>query len=112
MIPLGLVGREHWNRHSHCVSNRLIITRNLIPRNRGAACPLLPRLGMPLKIAQIARNSKDLNQIGSVCASSAKRDFASKLSRLLTLFCKVTARVRYRANKSTLGVALAIAPIT
>src|SRR5215472_5771073 len=47
-----------------------------LPRNRGAACPLLPRLGMPLKIAQTACNSKGLNQTGSVCAASAKRDFA------------------------------------
>ena len=39
---------------------------------------------MPLNIAQITRNSKGLNQIDSVCASSAKRDFASKLARLLT----------------------------
>jgi len=64
-----------------------------------------------VKDSTISCNSKGLNQIGWVCASSAKRDFASKLSRLLTAFSPVTARVRYRANKSTLGVVLAIAPI-
>jgi len=34
----------------------------------------------------MACNSKGLNQISRVYASSAKRDFASKLSRLLTAF--------------------------
>src|SRR5215472_15984307 len=58
-----------------------------MPRNRGAVAHWVPQFGMPLKIAQVTRNSNGLNQIGSVCASTAKRDFASKLSRLLTAFC-------------------------
>ena len=42
--------------------------------------------GNAVKDSTIAREFKGLNQIDSVCASSAKRDFVSKLSRLLTAF--------------------------
>ena len=97
----------------------LIITRNLIPRNRGAACTLIPRLGMPSKIAQITRNSKGLNQIGWVCASSAKRDFGLRSSNnaaqqdsngnlavklLRTYTMQLEALQRYRGKASYSGV--------
>src|SRR5215471_16866585 len=61
--PLGMRALEP--SQSLCFRS-FIITRYLIPRNRGAVCPLVPRLGMPLKLARITRNSKGLNQIGSV----------------------------------------------
>src|SRR5215472_5089276 len=116
MIPpaCGLAEGEHWNRHSPLCFQSLIITRNLIPRNRGAACPLVPRFGSAVNDSTIVREFKGLNQIGSVCASSAKRDFASKLSRLLTAFSKDDPDCLHRRRRSSRGrpaiVAESLAP--
>ena len=48
----------------------------------------------------ITRDFKGLNEIGSVCASSAKRDFASKLSRLLTAFRLLVAQLAQTLPKA------------
>jgi len=44
--------------------------------------------------------------------SLTARGYRAAASVSIDQVSQVTARVRYRANKSTLGVALAIAPIT
>src|SRR5215467_4802936 len=83
---LGVRGRRALEPSQSLCFQLLIITRNLIPRNRGAVAHWLPRFGSAVNNNTIAHEFKGLNQIDSVCASSAKRDFASKLSRLLTAF--------------------------